>query len=70
MEKKGTYFEAPTQKRRLNLVIEVINNNKVDAEGPNLVFVSGDIPSDAFITRKNSELEVHSVRRVRNLDPR
>ena len=43
----GLHFDCQNQEQLMKLVVEMINN-QVGAQEPNLVLVSGDIPSYAF----------------------
>ena len=72
------YFDAPDQKTLMHLVVakakvairRIDVFNKVGARELDLILVSCDIPSYAFIARSSSKFQVDLIRRERNLDTR
>ena len=67
---KMHFPDLDTQKKLMKFIIDGANGLKVSAEEPDLVLVSGDIPSYAVIRTETTKLQVEDVVRVRHLDKR
>ena len=62
--------DLDTQEKLMEFIVDRANALKVSAGEPDLVLVSGDIPSYAVIRTETTKLQVEDVVRVRNLDKR
>ena len=67
---KKHFPDLDTQKKIMEYIVDEANTLKVGAQEPDLVLVSGDIPSYAVIRTETTKLQVEDVVRVRHLDKR
>ena len=54
----------------MEFVVDRINASRVGAKEPDLVLVSGDLPSYAVIATESTSVEILSIKDIRGLDKR
>ena len=62
--------DLDTQTKLMEFITASVNANRVGAKEPDLVLVSGDIPSYAITRKEKTKLQVEDIVRVHNLDKR